>query len=202
LQETLLMSDAALLERGPSEEFPAHLEFPEALFPCGSNGVGPRLVALFQAWQGGASPYCLSDRVRAIAEALIRLRSGSFSKMSRIDAVKPSTREELFRRVQAALIFVRENYATNIDVYMVARHAGMAPHHLHRTFRAIHGLTLHQQIVQLRLDEAKRLLEGTDLPISRICSRVGYSSLPSFTNLFRSRFGGPPSAVRRSPRME
>jgi len=82
----------------------------------------------------------------------------------------------------------------------VARVAGMAPHHLHRTFRAANGVTLHQWIVRLRLDEAKRLVQETDMPISHVCHRVGYSSLPSFTTLFRAHFGRPPAAFRRSRR--
>jgi AraC family transcriptional regulator len=74
----------------------------------------------------------------------------------------------------------------------------MAPHHLHRTFRAVNGVTLHQWIVGLRLDEAKRLVQETDLPIASVCHRVGYASLPSFTHLFRARFGCPPGAFRRT----
>lgn len=202
LQDTLLHSDAALLERGSGEDLSTQLEFPEIIFHSGSNTVGVRLLALFNAWQKGASQHCLSDRVRDIGEALIGVRSSSLSQVGRIDAVKRSTREELFRRVQGAVIFVRQNYSKDIDLNSVARQVGMAPHHLHRTFRAIHGFTLHRWIVQLRLEEAKRLLEQTEIPIRNICTRVGYSSVPSFTNLFRSRFGRAPSALRLSSRVE
>lgn len=202
LEEALLHGDAALLERGTSEKLSAQLEFPEAVFPSNSHSIGIRLRSLFNAWQRGASQYCLSDRVRDIGEALIGLRSRSLLQVSRIDAVKRSTREELFRRVQAAAIFVHDNYARDIDLGTVARQVGMAPHHLHRTFRAIQGLTLHRSIVQLRMNEAKRLLQQTDMPISSVCNRVGYSSLPSFTRLFRSRFGCAPSALRLSSRID
>lgn len=198
LQEIALKNDAALLEQGRSQQLSAQIDFLEAVFPSSSSNVGPRLLALFHAWQGGASQHCLSDRVRDVGEALIDLRSGLFSRLNKIDAVKRSTREELFRRAQLADVFIRENYAEEVDLNVVARQVCMAPHHLHRTFRAIHGFTLHERIVQLRIGEAKRLLRETDIPIGEICNRVGYSSLPSFTTLFKSRFGRPPSAVRRA----
>jgi AraC-like DNA-binding protein len=201
LQHALTGNTEQLLDRIPDDaELSPHLEYPEALIPATSEAVGRRLRALFDAWQAGGSPYCLADRVRGVGEALVALRLRSLSQRDGIPATKRSTREELFRRIQVAAVFVRENYTKDIDLNEVARVAGMAPHHLHRTFRAANGVTLHQWIVRLRLDEAKRLVQETDLPISHVCHRVGYASLPSFTTLFRSHFGRPPAAFRRSRR--
>jgi AraC-like DNA-binding protein len=195
VQRGLTKSNAALLENADDPGC-QYLEFPEALFPAQLKSVGARLRALFEAWQRGASQHCLSDRARDVGEALVHLRCSSLAQVSEIDALKRSTREELFRRAQLALIYVQENFADSIDINSVAKQACMAPHHLHRTFRAIYGITLHQRIVQLRLEEARRLLQETDLPIASICHRVGYSSVPSFTNLFKSCFGSSPSVLR------
>lgn len=199
LERSLTTRDAELLDQSPGDEaLAAHLEYPEVLVPAASHGVGARLGALFTAWQSGASPYGLADRVRDVGEALIRLRSRCLAAVEGIRAVKLSTRTELYRRVQLAALYARENYTKDIDLNRVAREAGMAPHHLHRTFRAVNGMTVHQFIVGLRLDEAKRLVQETDWPIANVCHRVGYASLPSFTHLFRARFGRPPAAFRRA----
>jgi AraC family transcriptional regulator len=197
VEQALVMSDERLLDSSAEEDTPAHLEYPEILVPAASNRVAEKLTVLFNAWQAGASQYALANRVRDVGEALIEVRRGSISQRDGIPAAKRSTREELYRRVQVAALFVRENYTRDIDLNDVAREAGMAPHHLHRTFRAVNGVTLHRWIVRLRMDEAKRLVEETDLPISSVCHRVGYASLPSFTNSFRSHFGRPPAAFRR-----
>lgn len=199
LQTSLMENHEALLDRDPNEKHPTYIEFPETSYPATTLVIGKRLRALFDAWQKNASQHCLADRLRNVTEALICLRAGSWSRVSKIDAAKASTRQELFRRSQLALVFVRENYEKDIDLNTVARQVGMAPHHLHRVFRAAQGATIHQRIVQFRLEKAKRLLQETEIPISMICERVGYSSVPSFTNLFRSRFGKPPSVFRRGP---
>jgi len=195
VQEAILRSDSNLLDQ--DVELTPYVEFPEALFAADTGGLKVRLLNLFNTWQHGGSQLCLADRVRDVGEALISLRCGVRKQLQKIDAVKNSTRQELHRRVQLASIFVRENYAQDIRLDTVARETGMAPHHLHRVFRAVNGLTLHQWIVELRMTEAKHLLETTEIPISRICSRVGYASVPSFSNLFRLRFGSPPSFYRR-----
>jgi AraC-like DNA-binding protein len=200
IEETLVNSDEKHLDDGPAEGLSQHLEFPEALFPADSHAVGARLKALFTTWQSGASAHCLSDRVRDIAEALVNLRSGTRLQLENIAALKRSTREELFRRAQLATIFVRENYRLDIDLNVVARQVAMAPHHLHRTFRAVHGFTVHQELVRNRLAEAKRLLSYSDAPVQEICRRVGYSSAPSFTKSFKRHFGYSPSEGRtKSP---
>jgi AraC-like DNA-binding protein len=200
VQDALQKTDDSLLDTNPTEGLRTYVEFPEALFPAATSGLGAKLLSLFAAWQGGASQHCLADRVRDIAEGLIHLRCGALARQKNIAALRRSTREELYRRVQLAVIFTRENYSKGIGLSRVAREVGMSPHHLHRTFRAVNGCTVHQWIAELRLREAKRLLETTNIPIGRICSRVGYSSLPSFIHLFRSRFGQPPSAHRQSTR--
>ena len=201
LQQALATSEERLLDQPPDDnELSPHLEYPEVLVPASTSDVGARLRALFDAWQTGASPHGLADRVRDVGEALVHLRSRAASQLAGIPAAKRVTREELFRRIQIAALFVRENYTKDIDLNDVARVAGMAPHHLHRTFRAANGVTLHQWIVRLRLDEAKRLVQDTDMPISHVCHSVGYASLPSFTTLFRAHFGRPPAAFRRSRR--
>jgi AraC-like DNA-binding protein len=198
LERALTTRDGALLDLpAGDEELTPHLEYPEVLVPAASHAVGARLVALFDAWQAGASPHGLADRVRDVGEALIGLRSRCVTAREGIRAVKSSTRAELYRRVQMAALYVRENYTRDIDLNRVAQEAGMAPHHLHRTFRAVNGMTVHQLLVGLRLDEAKRLVQETDLPMAQVCHRVGYASLPSFTHLFRARFGRPPGAFRR-----
>jgi AraC-like DNA-binding protein len=197
LQDTLCRSDAALLDDGTGAILASHLEYPEVVFPAAAHRVGRRLRAVFSAWQAGASPYGLSDRVRDVGEALIALRATAIAQRDGIRAVKRSTRDELYRRVQVASLFIRDNYTRNIDLHRVAAEASMAPHHLHRTFRAIYGCTVHQWVTQLRLDEAQRLLRETDLPIGMICHRVGYASVPSFIHLFRARFGRQPVAFRR-----
>jgi AraC family transcriptional regulator len=199
LEASLMRSHEALLDRDPNEKLPVYLELPETSYPATSCDIGRRLRALFDAWQREASQHCLADRFRSVTEALLRLRAGALSRVHGIDVAKASTRQELYRKSQLALIFVRENYGKDIDLNAVAREVGMAAHHLHRVFRAVEGATLHQRIVQFRLEKAKRLLQETEIPISRICKRVGYSSVPSFTRLFRSRFGKPPSAFRRWP---
>ena len=68
---------------------------------------------------------------------------------------------------------------------------------------AAKALKLSSRTLQRRLEEAKRLLEQTDAPLTQIAFDIGCASLPSFSRLFRRGTGKSPSAWRegrkRSP---
>ena len=49
----------------------------------------------------------------------------------------------------------------------------------------------------MRIEEAKRLLTTTTLPVTEISHRVGYSSVGSFSTRFATSVGVPPSTYRQ-----
>jgi transcriptional regulator GlxA family with amidase domain len=49
----------------------------------------------------------------------------------------------------------------------------------------------------LRLEEAKQMLEATDLPVEAVAGEVGYQDPSFFGRLFRRRIGLTPVAYRR-----
>lgn len=86
------------------------------------------------------------------------------------------------------------------SVNEVARHAGMAPHHFIRLFRAVFGETPHQVRSLAQIERAKHLLILSNLSVTEICMAVGFSSLGSFSTLFTRRVGITPSAWRQRHR--
>ena len=76
--------------------------------------------------------------------------------------------------------------------------AAMAPHHFHRSFRALLGEPPAAHVARLRLERARSLLEEDGLSITEICAAVGYDSLPSFSRRFSVAYGVAPSHYRQS----
>lgn len=69
--------------------------------------------------------------------------------------------------------------------------------HLNRLMRQYYQMTYSEKINQLRIESAKRFLTLTDLPISEISDRVGFSSAQYFTRLFSRSEGISPGLYRR-----
>jgi AraC-like DNA-binding protein len=81
-----------------------------------------------------------------------------------------------------------------------AAEAGLSPWHLLRSFRATFGETPKEFLTRLRLERAEHLLTVTDRSVTEVCLDVGFSSLGTFSALFKRHVGCPPSDYRRRVR--
>ncbi|WP_409525208.1 GlxA family transcriptional regulator [Nitrincola sp. MINF-07-Sa-05] len=68
---------------------------------------------------------------------------------------------------------------------------------LKRRFKAATGTTLIERLQNIRIEQAKQLLETTSLPVDEISSEAGYEDASFFRRLFKRRTGLSPSQYRR-----
>ena len=66
-----------------------------------------------------------------------------------------------------------------------------------RAFQAATGVTPAAWVKRRRLDEARRLLESTDLPIDRVAAACGFGSTVTVRQSFAAAFATSPSEYRR-----
>jgi transcriptional regulator GlxA family with amidase domain len=101
------------------------------------------------------------------------------------------------RRLLRARDAMDREYAEPLDVATLARIAHVSEAHFIRTFRAAFGETPHRYLQRRRVERAMFLLRSTDRSVTGICMDVGFSSLGTFSRVFRDIVGEPPSAYRR-----
>ena len=87
-------------------------------------------------------------------------------------------------------------YAEPLDVPTLARLAHVSEAHFIRTFRATFGETPHRYLQRRRVERAMWLLRCTDRTVTDICMDVGFSSLGTFSRVFREVVGESPTAHR------
>lgn len=78
----------------------------------------------------------------------------------------------------------------------VALAVRMSYFHFSRAFKQSMGMTATNYIAERRIERAKKMLEETELPISEIALRSGFSSQSHFTTAFRRLAGATPKAFR------
>ena len=174
--------------------------FVEAIHSAGESGVGVALSRVRDAWLAGGSSGTLEEKFHEVAVELIKLQRDALRMAEAVPSSRPSTRNELFRRIQRARVLIEDCYLEDLSLEELAAEACLSPYHFHRSFREVYGVTPHQHVQRLRLREAARFLKQTDLPIASVCAKSGFSSVPSFSTLFRSRFRMSPSRFRNSTR--
>lgn len=139
----------------------------------------------------------INEQLYGIAERLLAVHQLTRRELETLDAVRPATREELYRRLHRARDFIAASAAQNVALEEVARVACLSPNHLLRTFKQLFRQTPHQYLTARRLQHAARLLRLTNNSVTDICLAVGFESLGSFSALFRRHMGLSPEAFRR-----
>ncbi|HWA55367.1 MAG TPA: helix-turn-helix domain-containing protein [Solirubrobacterales bacterium] len=91
-----------------------------------------------------------------------------------------------------------ERLAEPLDVGAMSRHAGVSPRTFARRFREETGTTPLQWLLARRVQEARRLLEETDLPVDAVAWRAGFGTAASLRDHFRRITATTPTAYRRS----
>ena len=116
----------------------------------------------------------------------------------------PDTRADRAHRglIARAVAAIRTRPAEAHTVDTLASVAGMSRSTFVRHFKRALRIAPGEYLQQVRLEEARTMLESTDLPVKTIATRTGFASRSHFSRLFRSTFGDDPSSHRERLRSE
>lgn len=89
------------------------------------------------------------------------------------------------------------HYAEPNPVQTIARRTGLNPRTLSRRFLAATGRSPLEYVQEMRVEEAKQMLEVGSQPIDEISATVGYDDPAAFRRLFKRLVGISPSTYRR-----
>ncbi|QYR23259.1 AraC family transcriptional regulator [Paenibacillus sp. sptzw28] len=95
------------------------------------------------------------------------------------------------------LQLLRERYQEQITVEEAARMVNLSPSYFCNVFKQVTGKTLIEYIHLLRVKEAERLLLETDLPVTEISGRVGFSNMTYFGRVFKKIKNATPTDIRK-----
>ena len=92
---------------------------------------------------------------------------------------------------------MRYAYGRPVSLPDVAAQANLSPYHFLRVYKQTFQETPHEFLTRLRIERAKTLLARGSHNVTEACFEVGFSSLGSFSALFKQRVGLSPSEYRR-----
>lgn len=151
-----------------------------------SSGIDLAL-ALVEADHGRPVAMAVARRL-----VLVLRRSGNQAQFS--EAL--DSQDEPPPRLRGVSAFVREHLAQALPVERLARGVGMSPRSLSRWCREHLDESPAELVRRLRLDEARRLLEETSLPLKEITARTGLGDASTLWRVFTRQLGVTPAAYR------
>lgn len=112
--------------------------------------------------------------------------------------VRPST--EVYpvepRWLSDALVFIRKNVSKGIIAADVIAYLERSHTVVESAFRKVLKTTVQKEIMRTRMDAAVRLLTLTDLPVSEVCRRSGFTRAQYFCNAFQQTYRCSPTEYR------
>ena len=100
------------------------------------------------------------------------------------------------QRLRQVMAFVAENYSSDVRLAELANVAGMSSFHFAREFKRTTGTTPHQYLIKFRVERAKALLAESQMPLTEVGLKSGFSHQSHFTRLFRRLTGTTPQSYR------
>jgi AraC-like DNA-binding protein len=133
------------------------------------------------------------DLVATVEYALAEPLDESRAAIDALKAAKPSTRHELYRRLERARGFLHDHDHCNVTLGEMASVAGLSQFHLARYFKAAFGRAPISYHRDLRLMRAAELLRDGH-SVASAAEATGYSDQVALSHAFRRRYGAPPQS--------
>lgn len=120
-----------------------------------------------------------------------------YTKMCRLVREGRTDRsEQLYRSI---ISYIDEHYGdSNLSLSSMADYFGITPQYLSTFFKRQSRQNLNDYLAQVRIREAKKLLENTSLPLAQIAERLGYANDIGFIRLFKKHEGITPGSYRKN----
>ncbi|MGX9929939.1 AraC family transcriptional regulator [Virgibacillus salarius] len=122
---------------------------------------------------------------------MVKLRRG---KMLEIQKTEP---QNINKAAAFIMYYINQNYREPITLDTLAEIGHINKYYLAHTFKKDMGISPIEYLNQVRIREAKILLDTTDYHIGNIAEFTGFSSQSFFTQAFKRATNQTPSAYRR-----
>lgn len=107
------------------------------------------------------------------------------------DSKKQFNRDKLksgnYEIIENVIKYIKENLTSDLSLNTVASYASFSPIHFHNCFKTATGKTLHEYVEEQRIKQAAGLLISTDLTLTDISYKCGFSSQSYFSYAFKRK---------------
>jgi AraC-like DNA-binding protein/mannose-6-phosphate isomerase-like protein (cupin superfamily) len=161
------------------------------------------LTDMFTEYREQKKGFRLAIKANLYQLALAYLRNGSpennpLSKIS-LPAIKHHTSFVTEQRMERVYQLIFKNFDNiDLDLDQAARAAALSPSYFAHLFKKQIGRSFYDYLTTVRISHAMEFLLTTDLPVSLIAYRCGFSSQSTFHRVFKVETGCTPAMYRKN----
>lgn len=125
-----------------------------------------------------------------------------FAKLSSLqerylEAMSRKHESDTARPIRLAKQYIQNHYTEPITQEEVSNAVGLSAAYFSVLFKKVEGEGFAKYLINVRIEQAKRLLRESNIPVSKVCQQVGYNDLKHFTHTFEKATGVKPTVYRK-----
>lgn len=112
--------------------------------------------------------------------------------------VRENKQKQNTSSVEIAKAYIVENFKKDISLDDVSREVNISPYYFSKLFKEETGENFIEYVTNMRIEEAKRLLVSSRLPMKEICAEIGYADPNYFSRIFKKMVGLTPTEYKET----
>lgn len=118
-------------------------------------------------------------------------------KVNQVQWDKPTLSPAEIERIKKTIFFIKKHYNKSPNITDLAKQFQLNRNKLQAGFHALTGYTVHECLLNIRVQESMTLLAASDMTIPDIAKNVGFNSAKSLYDAFYKFLGIPPNYLRK-----
>lgn len=115
----------------------------------------------------------------------------------KLSTMLPPKQHHRNTHIQNAIIYIHENFRTNLTLADTAKYLHLTPTYLSNLFLQETDMNFKAYLDNIRFDYVLKLLIFTDMKINEICMKSGFFDYANFMRRFKLRFDCTPTEYRK-----
>ncbi len=115
-----------------------------------------------------------------------------------VEFIRTEKEKKSKKRIELAKTFIEEHYKEPITLNDIADHVELNASYFSNLFKVETGMNFSEYLLNVRMDQAKKLLRDPKIKVYEIGNMVGYEDAVSFGRAFKKKFDMSPKDYRNS----
>jgi AraC-like DNA-binding protein len=172
------------------------LEFYQTLYELGPE-MQIRLSRLICSLENEPDAgFAMDGHLIDILNQLIQKHKSELYRTKTVNALRPNTRTEIYKRLCIAKDLLHSSYMDSPDLKTIGSIACLSVPQLVRQFKSVFHTTPHQYLTRIRLDRAADLLKYSNKPVHEITWMCGFENVSAFCRAFKTQHAVKPLEFR------
>jgi len=89
-------------------------------------------------------------------------------------------------KIKKAKAYIEQNYNKNLTIEEIAKSVDISPFYFSRIFKNYTNISLHQYLLNIRVEKAKELLKNSSTPLAILAQELGFNDQSHFNRVFKA----------------